>query len=168
MYKTFVAELPRLPFGTGSDAPLLDRLEARVQIGRQADAAAAAPAAPPSKPRSPPRAAPLSPAVAAQVAALQAALDAERATNQALLRSMEGLLVVACEAASFGVVTVLLARGALADNAVDGKGDAALAIACSKGHMNIVRALLDANANVNRRGNHSLTPCVACAHTGTP
>ena len=141
-----------------------------MQLGRQDDAATAAPAAAALEVAlTAARAAPLSPAVAAQVAALQAALDAERATLHeavpALLRAMEGLLVVACEAANFGVVTVLLARGALADNAEDGKGDAALAIACSKGHMNIVRALLGANANVNRRGNHNLTPlCIACAH----
>ena len=80
---------------------------------------------------------------------------------------MEGLLVVACEAANLDVVTVLLARGASTDNAVDGKGDAALAIACSKGHVNLVKALLAANADVNRPGNHSLTPlCIACAIHG--
>ena len=81
MYKTFVAELTEAArFGTGSEMrALLDRLEARVQIGRQADAAAAAPAvAALEAALAAARAAPLSPAVAAQVAALQAALDAER------------------------------------------------------------------------------------------
>ena len=175
MYKTFVAELTEAArFGTGSEMrALLDRLEARVQIGRQADAAAAAPAAAALEAAlAAARAAPLSPAVAAQVAALQAALDAERATLHgavpALLRAMESLLVVACEAANLDVVRVLLARGASTDNTVDGKGDAALAIACSKGHLNLVKALLAANADVNRPGNHSLTPlCIACAHSNS-
>ena len=47
MYRTFVAELTEAArFGTGSEMrALLDRLEARVQLGRQDDAATAAPAA---------------------------------------------------------------------------------------------------------------------------
>ena len=140
MYKTFVAELTEAArFGTGSEMrALLDRLEARVQIGRQADAAAAAPAAAALEAAlAAARAAPLSPAVAAQ-AALRAALDA--GGRQIRHCSVQWRACWLSHAKRPIWRRNGAARpGCLADNAVDGKGDAALAIACSKGHMNIVR-----------------------------
>ena len=60
----------------------------------------------------------------------------------------EALLVA--NSGSFEVVAALLASGASADVAHGGNGVTPLHAAAAAGHAQIVRALIDANANVDR------------------
>ena len=71
---------------------------------------------------------------------------------------MDKLLLKACQNGQKGVVLAFLKRGGINVNAVDEMGLAPLHYACKKGYRDIVKLLLEQEADVSLCSNESVTP----------
>ena len=79
---------------------------------------------------------------------------------------MEKLLLKACQNGQKGVVLAFLKKDGLNVNAVDEFGLAPLHYACKRGYRDIVKLLLDKEADVNQISNESMTPLHAASTSG--
>lgn len=64
------------------------------------------------------------------------------------------------------MVQLLLAQGAIVDQAGDGRRDTPLFVASSQGHYQVVELLLDKRANVNQDANDGCTPLISASLKG--
>ncbi len=79
---------------------------------------------------------------------------------------MEKLLLKACQNGQKGVVTTFLKKDGINVNAVDEQGMAPIHYACSKGYRDIVKLLLEKEADVSMVSNRSVTPLHMAVSSG--
>ena len=79
---------------------------------------------------------------------------------------MNKMLMVACQNGQKGIVDVYLKKGGIDINGVDDGGFTALHYACNKGAREIVKMLLDYDADVTKANNKGATPLHYAVRTG--
>ena len=79
---------------------------------------------------------------------------------------MEKLLLKACQNGQKGVVLTFLKKSGINVNAVDEQGFAPLHYACQRGYRDIVKLLLEKEADVNQISNGSVTPLHSAVGSG--
>ena len=79
---------------------------------------------------------------------------------------MEKLLLKACQNGQKGVVMAFLKKDGINVNAVDEQGLAPIHYACGKGYRDIVKMLLEKDADVNQISNTSVTPLHMAVKSG--
>src|SRR5436190_4297894 len=86
-----------------------------------------------------------------------------RAGANPALPAQEPPLLTASRTGSAAIVGALLARGADVQAAEPSRGQTALMWAASEGHVDVMRVLLDANANVSAKSKAGFTPLMFAA-----